>query len=250
MILESYPAIVMANDARTDPNKEFGVSVIIPLLMHDIVWPELAKPIFPPNMAKAPAVGQQIEVVVVADAPGTDYEDEMEMGTVNYAHHCFYTGRMFDSDKGKIPAVLQQDYPSRAGWWLEDGTIIWMSQKKNAPEIYISVGNGQTFIQLVKDEILLTQGSTSLSLKNGVVTTTCTSSKMGSSSASQALVLATMTTAMTTLFGTWSAAATALKTGGGTPAAVITYAGALETAIAAVQGTLSSWNSSKHKADQ
>ena len=249
MILEFYPAIVMANDARTDQSKEFGVSVRIDLLDQYNVYPELAFPIFPPNLAKCPAVGQQIEVALVADVPDTDYSDDMDMGTVNYAHHCYYTGRTFDTKDGKIPTELQQDYPFRSGWWLEDGTMVWMSQKKNAPEIYLKISGGATFIQIVKDEIILTQGSTKISLKGGVVTTTCTQSKLGGSGASQALVLAAATTAMTTLFSAWLAAIQALKTGGGTPAAVITYTTSMETAIAAVQATLNTWNSQKHSAD-
>lgn len=249
MILESYPAIVMANDDRTDQNKEFGVAVRIDLLMPDDVWPELAYPIFPPNMAKCPAVGQQIEVVVVADVPDADYTEDIDLGTVNYAHHCFYTGRTFDSDKGKIPALLQQDYPNRAGWWLEDGTIIWMSQAKNKKEINIRLTDGKTFIQLKEDEILLQQNTVAISLKGGTVTITDTQTKMGGSGANIPLVLGAMTTAMTALFTSWLTAAQALDTSGGTPAGVVAYAQAMDTAIQTVQATLTGWNSSKHFVD-
>lgn len=249
MILESYPAIVMANDDKTDPNKEFGVSVRIDLLMPDDVWPEIAYPIFPPNFAKAPAVGQQVEVVVMADVPDPEYSTEVELGSVNYAHHIFYTGRHFDTDKGKIPAILQQDYPNRCGWWLEDGTMIWMNQAKNKKEINIRLTDGKTFIQLKEDEILLQQNTTTISLKNGVITMTDSQTKMGGSGANIPLVLGPMTTAMTTLFGAWLTAIQALDASGGTPAGVVAYAQAMDTAIAAIQGTLSNWNSGKHFAD-
>ena len=240
MILETHIGIVMAND--TDVDKEYGIEVQVDSLLTDEVYPVIAKPLFKSNRIQIPLVGQQVEVVVVADEidPDADFGD-LELGTVDFADFIFYKNRIFDQEKGKIPPLLKIDYPFRSGWWLDNGTIIYMNNKKNRNEIMIQLVDNTTQIQMTEGAITLKRGSSLIEVSSSGI-------KIGSTSATEALMLGTIIKAAFTALATnWLINLTALS-GSADPAAAL-YGTNQKSTVTTFQSTLSNWLSSKHTVD-
>ena len=134
MLLEAHQARVMANENVDRGNKEFGIKIY--LIAERSEYPEIAYPLFPANFMKIPDVKQIIEVVLPADT-------EDEVGINEFAHHCFYTGRVFDREDGKPPAELLKNYPKRCGFWTKDGSIVYIDETKGSAEIMLRLGDGK-----------------------------------------------------------------------------------------------------------
>lgn len=181
MLVDVHLGVVMVNDS--DPDKAFGIEVIIDSILPDNVWPELCKPIFPPNSAKAPDVGQIVECLVIADEH--DESGWSDLGVENEPDFCFYTGRIFDlTDEGKIPDDLKVNYPKRAGlFWDADGTIVYYDATKNAKEFMIALTDKKVFFRLREDEIFMQQDTVSWQMKNKKIVTTVDVTEMGAAGA-------------------------------------------------------------------
>ncbi|MCK5019305.1 MAG: hypothetical protein KAS32_19755 [Candidatus Peribacteraceae bacterium] len=239
MILETHLGIVMVNDSDVD--REYGIEVRVDSLLPDETYPVIAKPLFKSNRIQIPKVGQQVEVVVIADEvdPDADFGD-LELGTVDFADFIFYKNRIFDQEEGKIPPILKDKsyYPFLSGWWLDDDTIIYMSNKKNFEGIVIQLVDDTTQIRITTSAITIKRGSNILEISD-------TGIKIGSTSASEALMLGTIVkAAFTTLFTTWNTQLGTLS--GATDAVVVNYGSAMVSAVGVIQGTLSNWLSNKH----
>jgi hypothetical protein len=245
MNIETHLAVVMAND--TDPEKEYGIEVQADSLVTDETYPHLAKPWFPPNQIKVPEVGQQVEIVVIGD--NTDDEPgDAELGITEFPEFIYWKTRIFDSEKGKIPAELKASYPRRSGWWMEDGSIIYIDDGRKdkdgnpgTKEILIKLSNGNTKIQLLEDTLTLTVGSNIIEVKAGSV-------KFGSTTAAEAIMLGNIVkAAFTTLVGGWLTNLFALQ-GSADPASAL-YGTNQHATVTTFQGTLANWLSTKHFVD-
>lgn len=247
MIVESHIATVMSN--TDDADKTFGVKVQLDEIIPGAEYPELARPLFPANFIKIPKPGQQIEVIVRADDPEEE-AGEGDMGVGDFAEFCYYTGRIFDLKAGQVPAELKINYPKRAGWWLEDGTIIYLDETKGQKEIALVLAGGQNFVRIKEQELLIQFGAQIIKLDSTGFTVTDTTTKIGGADASNPLLKGTETIgAMTALFIAWASALSTLVGSSGNPAAVLAYAGSMATAVTAIQDTLGDWLSAAHFQD-
>jgi len=248
MMVETHLGVVMVNDS--DPEKDFGIEVMIDSLLPDTVWPEICRPIFPPNIAKAPDPGQIVECIVIADE--FDESGWADLGVENDPDFCCYTGRIFNSTKeGKIPADLKTNYPKRAAlFWDADGTIVYYDSTKNKKEFLIALTDRKTFIRLKEDEIFIQQNQNSWQMKGGKIVTTVDATEMGAAGASEPILLGNIVhSAFTAFLASWQ---TEIATWGAIPPldpGAATYLTNIAASITALQNTLSNWRSSKHKVD-
>jgi hypothetical protein len=223
MLLDTHLGVVMTNDK--DPDKEFGIEARIDSLVPDEIYPIIVKPLFPANMAKAPDVGQIVEIIVVADEE--DEFGESSYGVTEFTDFIYYRGRTFDSNKGKIPNELKQNYPKRAGMFFDNGTLIIVDETKNQETILIRLKSNGPLIQLqtVGDKILI-----------------------GSTSAAEAIIKGTtFGSNFSTFMTTWITAMSAL-TGASDPI-VSTYATTMGTALSTLAGQVNAWKSIKRFID-
>lgn len=187
MLVDVHLGVVMVNDS--DPEKAFGIEVMINSLLSDNIWPELCRPIFPPNSAKAPDIGQIVECLVIADEH--DESGWSDLGVENEPDFCFYTGRIFNlTEEGKIPDDLKINYPKRAGiFWDADGTIVYYDSTKDAKEFMIALTDRKVFMKLKEDEIFIQQDNASWQMKANKITTIVDATEMGAEGASEPIPL-------------------------------------------------------------
>lgn len=268
MIVDTFIGVVTKNDA--DSQKEFGVYCYVEHLDPNGEYPEIFKPLFPVNMVKAPEVGQQIEVFVLADEinePGFS-----ELGVFSNPEYCYYTGRIFDEKNGKIPKELKQNYPNRAGlFWSKDGTIIFYDQTPQQRGLMISLTDKKVTARFTEDEIVIQKDLSKITLKDnqimvengtaiidlngGNLSITNTTTTLGSPAAAQPILLGgTVIAAFNVFFTAWLAAvSTAENDPSGIQDPVIdTYIrslGSTGNIISTIQGTTTTWPSVKHKVD-
>lgn len=247
MIVDVHLGIVMVNDS--DPEKAFGIEVGIDSLLPGQVYPVIAYPIFPPNQVKIPDVGQIVEVIVVADGSG-DGEPE-DLGTVDYADWLFYTGRIFDSQDGKVPADLQTNYPHRAGlYWNADGTIVYYDDSDGKKEFVISLTDKKNFVRMKEDEIFVQQDQTTVQLKGGKVVITCNASEIGAAGASHPILLGdTVKTDLDALLAAWATAIINGIAALGTEPGAAAYFNGLQSSVNDLIAATANWPSTKHKVD-
>lgn len=221
----------MANENVDRGNKEFGIEVF--LIAERAKYPEIAYPLFPANFMKIPDVGEIIEVILPADT-------EEEVGINEFAHHIFYTGRIFDRKKGKPPAELLTNYPKRCGWWTKDGSIIYIDETKGSAEIMLRLGDGKG-----------NAGNNFISIKDGRIAIVGTKTVFGAESASESIVKGTqMNSDLSSFYGAWSGALTTLAGFSATEPGAAAYATTTNTALATLISALSGWLSTKHFVDQ
>lgn len=229
MLLESHLARVVANE-NVDQSKEFGVEVY--LFSELGKYPEIAFPLFPSNFMKIPDVKQIIEVVLPADT-------EDEVGINEFAHHIFYTGRVFDRKDGKPPAELLKNYPKRCGFWTKDGSIIYIDETKGSAEIMLRLGDGKG-----------NAGNNFISIKDGRIAIVDTKTVLGAESASESIVKGTqMNSDLNTFYGAWSGALTTLSGFTATEPGAAAYATSTNTALGILISALLAWLSTKHFVD-
>jgi hypothetical protein len=267
MILDHYLGVVTANDANTDQEKEFGIKCQVNGLLDGEEYPEIFYPIFPPNVAKVPYVGDIVEVLVPAD----EFEEPgvAELGVVSNPEFCYYTGKIFDLKSGKIPADLKQNYPKRSGiFWAKDGTIIYYDETDKKKELLITLTDKKVFVKLTENEILFQKNTTKVTLKDNQITAengtaiidlnggslaiTNTTTALGTPTATQPILLGTVVTSAVSIFyNVWKGAiAVALQD----PPAFVenkfkAYLQSLQPAVDTFLGTLTNWPSVKHKVD-
>ena len=247
MRIESHIASVMS--VTDDKDKMFAIRVKLDEVIPGESYPELAKPLFSPNFIKMPKPGQQVEVIVRADDPEEE-AGEGDMGVGDFPEFCYYTGRIFDLKEGQVPAELKTNYPKRSGWWMDDGTIIYMDETNGSKEIALVLAGGQNFVRIKEQELLIQFGAQIIKLDSAGFTVTDTTTKIGGAGANNPLVKGTETiAAMTALFSAWTTAIGNLAGSSGLPADVLTYAGVMVTALSTVTGTLTTWASAAHFQD-
>jgi len=236
MILESHLAVVVANE-NVDPEKQFGVKVLISSISVDDEYPAIAYPLHPPNFVKIPEVKEVIEVLLPGDISeeGGDVE---EVGVNEFPDFCFYTGKVFDKLEGNVPADLLKNYPRRSGWWLNNGTIIYMDDTKGQQEIRIKLTTGNQFIS-IKDNQLAIVHSTKL--------------VYGSEQAAEQMLKGTLViTNFAAFLIAWQVKLATLLTSTLDPgvAAYANLLSGLPADITTLQGQINAWKSIKHFIDQ
>lgn len=264
MILENHIAFVL--NVTDDADKTFGIKVQLDEIIPGEEYPEIAYPLFPANFIKMPKPGQQVEVVVPAQEvlaePG-----EGTLGVEDFPEFIYYTGRIFDLKDGKPPAELKANYPKRTGWWLEDGTIIYLDETDGSKEIALVLAGGDNFLRIKEQELTAQLGaqvqikltptaveakfqSETIKLDSTGCTITDTITKIGGAGAANPLLKGTETiTAFGAMFGAWATALGVLAGSAGLPPDVLTYANAMVVAVSAIQGTLVEWPSKAHFQD-
>jgi hypothetical protein len=226
MILDVHLGVVMTNDQ--DQDKEFGIEARIDSLIPDEVYPVIIKPLFPANMVKVPDVGQIVEVIVPADEE--DEFGESSYAGVEFAEHIYYRNRLFDSNKGKVPDELRQNYPKRAGMWFDNGALIIVDETKNREFILLRLKKNGALIKIEVD-----------SDGNELI-------RIGSDTASEAILKGTtFVSNFNTFLTTWRTAMTALQ--GAVDPIVATYATTMSTALTTLAGQTNSWRSIKRFID-
>lgn len=253
MQLEQHLAVVMTNDK--DPDKEFGIQVQIDSLLPGEIYPEFAKPIFPPNWIKVPEVGQIVKVMLIGNDSGE--AQNSEYGGIDYPDFIYYDHRILDLQKGKLPSEIKQNYPKRAGMWFDDGSMLYFDQKNGQKEIMLRLTDAKNFIQITESKITIDQNGTKIELANGTMTTTANTSKFGASSATEAILKGTTVNTDIATYLTTMIATTTLLLAGSLPylAApidpnVAVWLGNFNAAMTTLQTALTGWSSTKHFVDQ
>ena len=253
MILEEHLAIVTNNEK--DPDLQYAIEVKCDSIgTEGGILPVLAKPIFPPNFLKVPDVGQTVKIFVLAN---TDDDEGEQSGSIDFPDFVYYDHRILDQSKGKLPADFKKNYPRRAGMWFKDGSILYFDETKGQKEFIIKLTTGNNFFQITESKITIDQNGTKIELENGTMTTTVNTSKIGGSSAAEAMLLGNVIyDAFVALVGTasppsgWLGAATTLGTAADpTGAAAQAYGNTMVTVLGTFFSTLANWKSSKHFLD-
>ena len=246
MLLEQHLATVLAVDG--DPDKEYGIKVQIDEILEGAEYPEIAKPLFPPNFIKAPKKGQTISVLAVATEDGEP--GDRDLGVEEYSSFLYYTGRIFDLKQGRVPNELKTNYPKRSGWWGDDGTIIYFDETSGSKQIALVLSGGQNYVKIHEQYVEMKYGSQVIKLNDTEVSITANKVSSGAENADFRLIKGTNTAGDTgflpdfnTLLAAWLAAAQALKSAG--PTGVVAYATAVESMIQAIQLNAGNWPSTK-----
>jgi hypothetical protein len=255
MNLDIHLGIVMAN--TTDQEKNFGIEVRADTLLPGENYPELFYPIFPANMAKAPDPGQIVEIFVMDDID--DEPGVADLGTSDFGDFCYYTGRIFDDQDGKIPNDLKTNYPKRAGiFWDSDGTIIYYDATKNSKQFLIGLTDRQTYLELKEDSVTIQHKTVKIEMKSGKLIITDSATDIGAENATHPLLLGDIVKGAFSdgaggglaILGQAAALALGSAPPDPTGAAAKTFGTSMHTAWTAFLATLGAWESQKHKADQ
>jgi hypothetical protein len=233
MQIDVHMAVVTAND--TDPEKEFGIEVRIDSVEFEGTFPVLVYPFFQPNFFKVPDIGQTVLVVLPADLPLEGFEGE-EVAMNEFADQAFYMLRGFDSSKEGKPFAdfVQENYPKRSGYWLENGTMILFDETQNDEAVWIRLTDGKQGI------VVNNKGVTLFSTKKV---------RLGNGIANEALHKGNQANAdLLTFLNAWIGLLTTLSTSS-LDAGVIAYANAMKLAatgpIEILKAALPGWLSQK-----
>lgn len=246
MILEEHFAIVLATNR--DPSKQYAIAVQVDSILEDAEYPELAKPLFPPNFVKMPKEGQQTSVLVPAIEDGE--EDEGDSGVGEFPEHIFYTGRIFDDKEGRVPSELKTNYPKRSGWWMDNGTIIYMDESSGNGEIALVLAGGSNYVRIQEQKVEIAYGGNKLIFNDTEVAVVTPKLSLGGENATFSAIKGTNgATGFLFDFGAlltaWNAAIATLAGSSGSPADVLAYAASMQTALGVILPLVVNWPSTQ-----
>ena len=246
MILEEHLATVLATNR--DQNKQYAIAVQVDSILEGAEYPTLAKPLFPPNFVKMPKEGQQISVLVPAKEIGE--EDEASSGVGEFAEHIFYTGRIFDDKEGNVPSELKTNYPKRSGWWMDNGTIIYMDESQGNGEIALVLAGGQNYVRIQEQKVEIAYGGKKIIWNDTEIAVVTPRASLGGENAQFSAIKGTDGSSGFLLdFGilltAWRAAANTLAGSSGNPAAVIAFGTAMVVALDLTIAEVATWPSTQ-----
>lgn len=246
MILEEHIATVL--DTKRDQNKHYAIAVQVDSILENMEYPELARPLFPPNFVKMPKEGQQVSVLVPAKGAGE--EDEADLGVEEFPEHIFYTGRIFDDKEGNVPSELKTNYPKRSGWWMDNGTIIYMDESQGNGEIALVLAGGQNYVRIQEQKVELAYGGKKIIFNDTEIAVVTPKASLGGENATFKAIKGTDGAGgflydFGVLLTAWRTAANTLAGSSGDPTAVKAYGAAVKAALDIIIPLATTWPSTK-----